>query len=180
MITISEWLPNPKGSDAKGEWVELFNSGAESVPLHGYRLTTGKGKGFLFSNQTISAGEHLVLPRETTKLSLINTDGSLVLFDASGAKVDIASFIGQAPEGKSVSRAGERFSFGEPTPGAENKVVLTATIYPVYASGTTFVKSWSASSFILATVFLGFTISCLTIMLIKRNHDLSELFFESY
>src|SRR3989338_6477825 len=46
MVQISEWLPNPAGADAEGEWIELWNSGQESVPLQGWRLTDAAGRSF--------------------------------------------------------------------------------------------------------------------------------------
>ena len=37
-ISISEFLPNPEGSDTGNEWIELYNSGAEELSLNGWQI----------------------------------------------------------------------------------------------------------------------------------------------
>ena len=41
MLYINEWLPNPVGNDATGEFIELYNSGTTGVSLNGYSLGDG-------------------------------------------------------------------------------------------------------------------------------------------
>ena len=43
MVSISEWLPNPKGKDADGEWFELVNTGDTDINLSGWRIAAGGG-----------------------------------------------------------------------------------------------------------------------------------------
>ncbi|MGB7957794.1 MAG: lamin tail domain-containing protein [Minisyncoccia bacterium] len=147
MVFLNEWLPNPTGSDTKGEFIELWNGGSSPVNLNGWILQAdGKKKFRLFG--TIKADGYLLLPRSETKLSLKNTDGKLVLFDAAGRLADQPAFEGSAPEGKSFNRVSydsydgssiyntiQQFAWGAPTPGAKNGITLAAGIsdvqYPV-------------------------------------------------
>ena len=127
MVFLNEWLPNPTGSDTKGEFIELWNGGSSPVNLNGWILQAdGKKKFRLFG--TIKADGYLLLPRSETKLSLKNTDGKLVLFDAAGRLADQPAFEGSAPEGKSFNRVSydsydgssiyntiQQFAWGAPT-----------------------------------------------------------------
>src|ERR1044072_9712380 len=135
MVTISEWLPNPVGSDTKGEWVELRNGSAASVSLSGWRLTAD-GKKFFALRGAIAPGGYLVVPRSASKLSLQNTDGKLALYDAAGRLADHAEFRGAAPEGKSANHQGETAVFANPTPAAANAAGASAAVvyqneYPI-------------------------------------------------
>ncbi len=121
MVVIGEWLPNPAGSDAAGEWIELVNTGGAAVPLSGWMLKTGNGKQYRIGDSVIAPYGYLVFPRAATKLTLRNTGEELFLYDNSGTLVDKSRFLGSAPEDRSVSRFGETFSFAIPTPGGANR-----------------------------------------------------------
>lgn len=125
MVAISEWLPNPPGPDAAGEWVELLNDGPQAVPLRGWRIENGRGKAYAFKNESVPANGFLVLPRSKTGVELRNENETLVLYDASGKEVSRSAFAGLAPEGKSIGRApgAEATVLMEPTPGAPNAPV---------------------------------------------------------
>ena len=41
MVFINEWLPNPNGADAKGEFIELWNSGNAPINLSGWSVVCG-------------------------------------------------------------------------------------------------------------------------------------------
>ncbi len=178
MILISEWLPNPTGSDTVGEWVELQNTGNAPVNLFRWSLKTSSGKKFIFGNQTIGADGYLVLPRSETKLTLKNTDEKLFLYDAGGKLIDQSEFLGAAPEGKSVSRTGDTFRFAPPTPGAPNAVpVQTALVgdalpfeKPIAASASTF-------DFLGLMLGVGIIFGVLLTIAVKRDYALQELFF---
>lgn len=149
MIYINEWLPDPVGVDAAGEFVELYNSGNSAVSLAGWKLGTGtaspasiipaKSKPFSLVGFSISTHGYLVLKKFQTKLSLKNTDGGLLLYGPDGTIADHAAFMGAAPEGKSFSRvsydgsAAQHFAFTSSTPGAANakfESMLSSIDYP--------------------------------------------------
>lgn len=126
MVLISEFFPNPAGKDTDGEWIELFNSGAEPADLSGWALKDASGKGFSLDGYRIAPFDYLVLDSKTTKIGLNNGGETLFLF-RSGDLQDKAEFIGTAGEGISVSRKiGENGLGGEvvfssvSTPGRKN------------------------------------------------------------
>lgn len=126
MVLISEFLPNPAGKDADGEWIELFNSGTEPVDLSGWVLKDASGKSFSLDGYRIAPAEYLVLNSKTTKIGLNNGGETLFLY-RSGDRKDQAEFSGTAGEGISVSRkigesglGGETVFSSSPTPGREN------------------------------------------------------------
>jgi hypothetical protein len=119
MVSISEWLPNPVGKDAGGEWVELVAD--KNTSLGGYALKAGKTTYPL--SGSIHEGEYLVLKGMT----LGNTSGTLVLIK-DGQTIEQASFLKGAPEGKSISKVGQSFVFTDPTPGAPNQTAETVFV----------------------------------------------------
>ncbi len=186
MVYINEWLPNPTGSDADGEWIELFNSGNASQDISGWKLTSGaKGK-FIFPKTTIEGGEYLVVYRKISKLTLRNTDETVSLYDRSGNLVDSSSYVGTAPEGKSFSRTGSEdpvrsFLFAAPTPGAANKtsgaIILIENSYPV---GTPFNTGISGSEIIFLALGAGTVVASLVFYIAKKNEYCKNLFFGKY
>lgn len=120
-MLISEFLPNPKGPDSAGEWIELFNESITPVSLSGWSIKDASGKKFTFKNQTLGAGEFLTLDSKITKVSLNNGNEKIFLYNASGELMDELGFSGTAPEGKSVIRGNGKIIFTEtPTPGKAN------------------------------------------------------------
>ena len=133
MIFINEWLPNPVGTDSKGEFIELFNNGAGPVGLDGWSLQTDGKKKFKLLG---SLGERVFdFAEERNEASLKITDGKLFLYDAAGRVADQSVFEGSAPEGESFSRVSykmydstsvystiQQFVWSKPTPGAKNHI----------------------------------------------------------
>ena len=189
MVYINEWLPNPQGLDTANEWVELWNGGPEAVNLGGWILVTKGGAKAKLSGE-IGADEYLLLRRPATKLVLRNTDESLSLYDGAGRLADQSSFLGSAPEGKSFGRMNyndhnhnndnrmQDFAWSEPTPGAANKISLDASVvkneYPLNQPLNRQLGGWEFFGLMVgaAAVLAG-----LVIFIIKKNEDLSKLFF---
>lgn len=183
MVFINEWLPNPIGSDA-GEWIELFNDGKTSISLTGWRIETDRGRKLFLSGKNIKAGKFLILNRKETKLSLGNKDGGLSLYDAAGKLVDKASFSGVAQEGKSFSRVSSgllgtnKFTFTEPTPGAQNSLLPAVQIFNnKYPFGESLNRGSGGMEFVWLAVGVAVLLTGLVLFAIKRNEELSKLFF---
>lgn len=179
MVLINEWLPNPSGSDAENEWVELFNDSSAPIGLGGWFLVTKGGKKFSLGGKTIGAREYLFLPRSETKLTLHNTDGALALYDSSGNAADEVQFLGTAPEGKSYSRQAEGlFVFAEPTPGVQNVVLshlpLATNNYPLGLPLNPAIGWLGISG---AAVGAALVLATLVMIVLLRNESLSKLFF---
>jgi len=205
MIFINEWLPNPNGADAKGEFVELFNNGSAPVSLAGWVLKTTAKKTFVFGGQTIAAHGYLVLTHATTKLSLKNTGETVLLYDASGRLVDQSSYLGAAPSGQSWARvlypasvvgtndtngamdgsAGgsvaqpQAFAWATPTPGAANEVDLhnsiTAASYPFGIPLNR--AALGTAQFFAILLGVSAILAALVVYCLKSHEDLSKLFF---
>jgi hypothetical protein len=183
VVFINEWLPNPVGVDAAGEFIELYNSGSGAVGLDGWVLATGKNKKFSLMGRSIPAYGYLVLKKSATKLALRNADGELSLYSPGGALVDSGDFLGSALTGKSFSRVdygvgpAQHFAFVDPTPGAPNKatpIVIADHTYPVGVPLGHQLESFGFFGIMMGTavLFVG-----LVVYVIKTNKDLSELFF---
>jgi hypothetical protein len=182
MIYVNEWLPNPAGSDADGEWVELLNTGPGAVDLSGWRLMTDTGKGYVLNGVRLTEGEYAVLHRKTTRLTLRNTDGTVVLVDAAGAEVFRAAFRGTAPEGKSANR--DEFNqafFAPPTPDVANARPSLALVGE-YASpiGQLGRGVLAGSEAALVGAMCGAAFICAALFIIKRNNGLRELFLGAH
>lgn len=135
-IIISEFLPNPSGSD-DGEWIELYNKGSQNIDLGGFALQDNSARIFGISeddNVNVSAGAYLVLAKSFTGISLNNTGGDAVkLYDPEGGLLEQISYVDTALENKSYAREnifGNNFLWtAELTPGAEN--VFVENLAPV-------------------------------------------------
>lgn len=180
MIYLSEWLPNPKGSDREGEWIELGNSGDEPVALADWQVQT-KNQAFTLKDHVIPGSGFLVLPRSETRLALHNQSGELSLLREGDERVDYVSFSGSAPEGKSFARLGpgsERFLFTDPTPGAANRVNLAAHIltndYPLGRALNAADASFDPWSIIFFSAAL---VAGASLFIVKQHERASHLFF---
>lgn len=183
MIFINEWLPNPVGPDAAGEFIELYNSGGAAAGLNGWFLKTEKDKKFLLAGRSIPAHGYLLLRRSVTKLPLRNADGELSLYAPNGTLADRGSFPGSAPERKSFSRVdyqvgpAQHFAFVDPTPDAANKTVGVAVMPHIYPVGTILNHELENSGFFGIMMGTASLIAGLIFYVTKTHEDLSKLFF---
>jgi len=126
-IFINEIMPNPKGVDAGGEWLELYNGGEKEVNLKGLSLVVDKGKTYKITNDLIIAKDgYLVLSDKVTKLVLFNAGGILRLIGVDG-KIFREINYSKANENWSYARDEEKGSSwawtSKLTPGATNILV---------------------------------------------------------
>lgn len=183
MVYINEWLPNPTGADAMGEFIELYNNGGAVVNLSGWIIKTENGKKFSLAGRSISAHGYLVLKRSVTKLSLRNTDGGLSLYDARGILIDHGDFSGDAFEGKSFSRVDrgtglvEHYAFVSPTPGAQNKTVNVTVAIREYPAGVRLNVQFTSAEFFAIMMGTAILLAGLILYVAKSHEDLSNLFF---
>jgi len=90
-IFINEILPSPEGSDAKGEWIEIFNQNNFKVNLSGWKIKDEKGriKEYTFPENTeILPEDFLVIHRSETKITLNNGGDCLNLIHPNGTVTD--------------------------------------------------------------------------------------------
>jgi len=101
-IKIIEFLPNPKGNDAEGEYIKLFNFGPEDINLRNWVLDDEEGGSKSFTikdNAVISADSEIIFHRTETKIAINNNGDTVRLFDPDGELIDEVSFSETAPEG---------------------------------------------------------------------------------
>lgn len=126
-LTITEFLPNPTGPDAEGEFIELYNPTAAPVSFRDFALRDGSGKTFRSSTLAIPPLTHLTLSRTSTKIALNNSGGEAVtLLDGDDRVLQTVSFTGSASEGASYARteSGTWRWTNKPTPGTPNNFTI--------------------------------------------------------
>lgn len=102
---ISEALPNPAAplTDAKDEFIELYNPNDTSMDIAGYTLEAGGGtmRRYVFPAGTV-LGPHAYSAyyAATTGLSLPNSGGTIRLLDSSGGVVASTPAYGAAEDGR--------------------------------------------------------------------------------
>jgi Lamin Tail Domain len=181
VVLINEWLPNPVGADAAGEFLELYNNGASAVPLTSWSVKTEKGKTFSLAGRTIPPRGYLVLEKSETKLTLRNTDGDLSLYAPDGTLADHGKFSGNAPEGKSFSRVNDdtgpsaHFLFAAPTPGAANRTPVITVATNDHPYGIPLDPQFTSADFFAIMVGTAALLTGLIHYLIKHHEDLSKL-----
>lgn len=82
-LYINEIMPNPKGSDAEGEWIELYNSSKKDIDLTNWFLDDSKygSDPYLFPEETIiESDSYLVIKITESNISLNNSSDSVRLF----------------------------------------------------------------------------------------------------
>lgn len=89
-VEIIELLPNPAGKDEDGEYIEIRNTGCESVDISGYNLSDASSKTYIIPSWTIlNKQENRRFPYSETKIGLNNSgDEAVYLRDMSGNMID--------------------------------------------------------------------------------------------
>lgn len=99
-IMLSEILPDPEGSDATDEWIEITNQGKASVGLYGWQITDASKTFTISEDISLSAGEYLTFSVTETGVSLNNSGETISLLDPAGEVISEVvydtSFTGQS------------------------------------------------------------------------------------
>lgn len=103
----------PKTSDATEEWVELYNTGPQSVSLNLWKLahTAGDAKSFIINaSSIIQPQSFLTLGESQTGIDFSINGDTAQLFDQNGTMVDSQSYPGilgyNTSMGRSIDGAG--------------------------------------------------------------------------
>lgn len=163
MIEISALLPNPRGDDSLGEWIEVRNTGDEKATVEGWRIADKSGKTFVLKGY-FNAGEARRFTAKETRISLNNTDEEIMLIDQEGK---VAQRLTYAKAGEDEIIAAE-------------DLLATLSIPPTASQGIAFVASGTAPYMgevaifgaqsllgpffvgIAAALFAGYTVSFVT------------------
>jgi hypothetical protein len=104
-VRISEFMPNPTGSDAS-EWIELYNTGETEVDISQWQLDDEEGgsKPFRYPPKTVIGAKHYqIWSKSATKLALNNSSDSVRLLDPDNNVLDSIDYAG-GKEGQSYEK----------------------------------------------------------------------------
>ncbi len=129
-VTLNELLPNPKGDDSAGEFIEIKNEGTEVVDISGWKIVNSGGKYTIrakdIPSPRIAPGGFLVLPRHITHVSLRNKGDKVLLLHPNDFVTSFAEYTSEAQEGEAFARDSNHqwVWTASATPGAENILTL--------------------------------------------------------
>ena len=123
-VIISEFIPNPTGSDTENEWIELFNQSSQIANLTNWQLDDEEdgSSPFVFpANSLIAPHQFLVIRRPISKISLNNDSDQVRLIYPDGSLATEVSYSGENEQGFSVAFDGLDYFWTKiPTPGSAN------------------------------------------------------------
>ncbi|MDP3771662.1 MAG: lamin tail domain-containing protein, partial [bacterium] len=130
LIVLNELLPNPRGDDRAGEFIEIANLGQQAADLAGWRIRDELGAEYVMSTTdgltAMLAGGFLALPRARTGIALNDTGGETIRLFKPGQEraASVAEYSGSAVEGMAWARASDgRWGWTTaPTSGAANTI----------------------------------------------------------
>ncbi len=132
-IIINELMPNPTGSQASGEWIELYNGSNEIVNLKNWVLEDIAGtthKYVIVKDLIINPLDYVVIFRSQSGITLNDSGDGVALYQPNG------NLLYQTPE---FTNADDNIAWARgpdgswswtttPTPQAENKIVALAAV----------------------------------------------------
>ncbi len=104
-MVINELFPKP--SDETSEWIELYNTGPETVSLDGWKLENSAGdkKIFTFSaGIDIPPGGFYSVSQAVTAISLFNEGDTVNLYDKNNSRADSQGYSSTLGYNTSVGR----------------------------------------------------------------------------
>jgi hypothetical protein len=130
VIYFSELLPDPVGTDADGEFIEIRNAGSRDAALIGWAIRSKNEKIFNLPDVAIAAGGYRYFLYAESKVVLTNTGSELTLVDPEGLNVDFVAYSGTAKTGQSYAKndIGQWLWTSLQTPGQANEFPSPATV----------------------------------------------------
>lgn len=82
-LFISEFLPDPEGSDSGKEWVEIFNNSNQSLTISGWKIkntsSSGTVRNIVIPNVTINANQYLLIA-DSSNIILPTANNSIIVY----------------------------------------------------------------------------------------------------
>jgi len=132
-IIISEFMPDPEGTDTEDEWIELYNQSDQIANLTNWQIDDQEdgSSPFTFpSNSLIGPKQFLVLRRPITKIALNNDNDQVRLLYPDGSLATEVSYLAEKKQGFSIAFDGYDYFWTKiPTPGSANIISLTDLNY---------------------------------------------------
>lgn len=130
-IVVNEVLPDPVGSDAAGEFIELYNPTGSTADLSGSKLDDAEGGSNSWkipSGTTLVPGAYRAFKRTETGIAFNNDGDSARLLSSDGSVISILTYTKSSKEGSAWARTGNGTAAWtiQPTPGTANVIVALA------------------------------------------------------
>ena len=112
-ILIAAAMVDPAGKDSGNEWISIVNNGNEqnAINLSGWKLVDQKGRTLVLNEELLVEHGQSVTLQPISPLRLVNSSGSLTLFNISGDRVDQVQYSKeQVKEGIAVDFLKNHFS----------------------------------------------------------------------
>ncbi|HHM06492.1 MAG TPA: lamin tail domain-containing protein [Gammaproteobacteria bacterium] len=158
-LIITEFMRNPSGSDALGEWFEVYNAGSTPVDLYQWSIADlGSNSHTIGSSVVVGPSSYALLGRNGdtatngglvfdyvygNQFVLANGDDELLLFDDLGTEIDRVVYDSSFPGGDGVSAM--LVSLGLDNNDPANWVAAT-TYYNADNKGTPGAPNFSAAA----------------------------------
>jgi hypothetical protein len=96
-IQINEVYPDPKSpeTDAKDEFIELYNPHPYTINITDYTIIAGTTKKYKYvfpQGSTLPANSYVVITSDDTNISLTNSEGSVQLLNNFDKEIDVVSY----------------------------------------------------------------------------------------
>ncbi len=105
-IFISELLPDPEGTDADNEWIELQNPTLDSWTINNWTLEMEGSSKKILPELTLQPQSVVLVPTGAVGLSLTNAGGMVILRDAQARECDRVTYPG-LPTGIAYGRGAD-------------------------------------------------------------------------
>ena len=107
-IQLNEIFPDPASpqTDAKDEFIELYNPHPMAINITDYTITAGATKQYKYTfpeGSVISPGGYIIIDSAGTSVSLSNSGGTVKLLNNFDKEIDTVTYI-KAPSGQSYAR----------------------------------------------------------------------------
>lgn len=140
-VSINEFVSDTEGTTADPDWVEIYNSGSESVDLSLYRLRDNTATNKLDLEGTLNAGGYVTFDwtnrlnkdGDVIKLLLISTEEIIDQVGYGDSGSDVSSPVAGQSAGRQPDGTNTWVIFGSLTKGSSNNAsipVPTATPTP--------------------------------------------------
>ncbi len=144
-VIINEFLPNPEGSDAKGEFIELYNQGSEQINLLNWTLDDieGGSKPYKFVDDVWLLGNtYYLVERAESGLALNNSNDAVRLYNDLDELIDEVEYEASF-EGESYARGqnGKWFWTTAITPAEENVISVADSNLDIKVLGVSNIKA---------------------------------------
>lgn len=108
-VVINEIFPNPNLSNGQEQWIELYNTGSDTVSLNLWKLQNSAGNTYIIpASGSITPQGFYTVTKSQSAIDLKADGDTVKLFDASGTLVDSQSYestlgvnnsVGRGPDG---------------------------------------------------------------------------------